>query len=43
MSKLLFEEESYTIIGSLLEIHKRLGAGFTEDVYHEILQKEFTF
>ena len=38
---LLFEEESYAIIGSCIEIHKKLGAGFNEAIYEEVLQKEF--
>ena len=42
MSKLLFEDESFSIIGTCIAIHKRLGAGFIEAVYHEILQKELT-
>lgn len=41
MSKLLFEEESYAVIGTCLEVHKKLGNSFHEDVYNEVLQKEF--
>jgi GxxExxY protein len=41
MSKLLFEEESYKIIGTCMMVHKSLGAGFLESVYHEALEKEF--
>tara|TARA_B100000809_G_scaffold239023_1_gene260239 strand:+ start:343 stop:720 length:378 start_codon:yes stop_codon:yes gene_type:complete len=40
MSKLLFEEESYAIIGTCIEVHKQLGNSFYEDVYNEVLQKE---
>ena len=41
MSKLIFEEESYKIIGTCMLVHKGLGAGFLESVYHEALEKEF--
>lgn len=39
--KLLFEEESFAIIGSCIEVHKKLGNGFSEAVYVEVLEKEF--
>jgi GxxExxY protein len=42
MSKLIFEEESYAIIGTCIEVHKKLGNSFSEDVYNEVLEKEFT-
>ncbi|WP_456424008.1 GxxExxY protein [Lutibacter sp.] len=40
MSKLLYEKESYAIIGTCIKIHKKIGTGFKEAVYTEILQKE---
>mgnify|MGYP006435436507 CR=1 FL=1 len=41
MSKLLFEDETYSIIGICMTVHKNLGNGFLESVYQEVLAKEF--
>lgn len=38
---LLFEEETYEIIGACMKIHRSMGAGFLESVYQEVLEKEF--
>ena len=42
MGKLIFEKETYTIIGLCMKVHKGLGAGFLESVYHEALEREFS-
>jgi len=39
--KILYKEESYKIIGICMNIHSRMGTGFLEAVYAEVLEKEF--
>jgi len=41
MTKLLFKDESYKIIGSCMEVHKELGKGFSEIIYGDALEIEF--
>jgi GxxExxY protein len=41
MDKILFKEESYKIIGTCMEVHNNLGAGFLEIVYKDALEYEF--
>ena len=41
MSKLIYKEESYTIIGKCFEVHNNLGRGFLEIVYKDALEYEF--
>ncbi len=41
MSKLIYEQKSYKIIGACIEVHKELGSGFLEGVYQEALEMEF--
>ena len=38
---LLFEEESYRILGACFEVYKEKGCGFLEPVYQECLVIEF--
>ena len=39
-TSLLFQEESYQIIGACIAVHKKLGNGFECSVYEEALKKE---
>ncbi len=41
MEEYLFKNETYKIIGVLLEVHKSLGKGFAEIVYKDAIEYEF--
>lgn len=41
-SKLILEDETYSIVGAALEVYYKLGSGFGEPVYQEALAIEFT-
>ncbi len=40
--KMLFEAETYAIVGAALEVYYKLGSGFLEPVYQEALAVEFS-
>lgn len=41
MSNLIYEQETYKILGACFEVYKQKGSGFTEPVYQECLAIEF--
>ena len=40
--KLIFEDETYAIVGSAMEVYYKLGSGFLEPIYQEALAIEFS-
>ena len=40
--ELIYEQESYQILGACFEVYKEKGAGFTEPVYQECLEIELS-
>jgi GxxExxY protein len=38
---LIFERETYEILGACFEVYNEMGCGFVEPVYHSCLMKEF--
>jgi GxxExxY protein len=40
MTKLLFKDEVYSIIGATMDVHNEFGVGFLEPVYQEALEIE---
>ncbi|WP_299383918.1 GxxExxY protein [uncultured Lacinutrix sp.] len=42
MSELLYNEDTYKIIGLCMQVHKELGKGFSEVVYGDALEIELT-
>ena len=43
MSKILYADESYKIMGACFNVYKALGCGFLEPVYQESLGIEFKY
>jgi len=41
MNRLIYEEESYKIIGKCFDVQNNLGPGFLEIVYKDALEYEF--
>jgi len=37
MTDLIYKQEAFDIIGACMEVHRELGSGFLEAVYHEAL------
>ncbi|HTK37419.1 MAG TPA: GxxExxY protein [Pyrinomonadaceae bacterium] len=42
MMEILYKDESYKIIGACFEVYNQKGFGFTEPVYQECLEVEFS-
>jgi len=41
VSKIIYKEDSYQIVGICFEVHNNLGPGFLEIVYKDALEYEF--
>jgi GxxExxY protein len=42
MNKKYLDELTYEVIGAAIEVHKFLGAGLLESVYHECMKYELS-
>jgi len=40
MEKIIYKDESYSIMGACFEVYKQKGSGFVESVYQECLEIE---
>ena len=41
-TNIIYPDLSYEIMGAIFEVHKKLGPGFLESVYHKALVEEFS-
>jgi GxxExxY protein len=41
-ANIIYGDLSYEIMGAIFEVHKKLGPGFLESVYHKALVEEFS-
>jgi GxxExxY protein len=41
MKQFILKQETYEIIGACMEVHGKMGAGFSEVIYKEALEIEF--
>ena len=41
MTELIYKDEVFAIVGAAIEVHRVLGSGFLEAVYHEALEIMF--
>jgi GxxExxY protein len=42
MAEIIYEEESYKVMGACFEVYSTIGRGFLEPVYQECLELELT-
>jgi len=41
MTKIIYKEESFQIVGACFEVYNEIGCGFLEPVYQECIELEF--
>jgi GxxExxY protein len=42
VTDVVYEQESYSIMGACFAVYNEMGSGFVEPVYHECMEKELT-